>query len=228
MASSNASAVDGTTPGTPQTSGSRQPGNLECGADSTQFCLLARHGFTAYGAVRRSSTRSQEQRPRHRTLTLSAASTLSRSFTSSAPYTLTKFTESGTTALTDCAGHTAEPESRLRAVPDPLRRTRCNKELQAARQRRSTYARRPSDVERKATDRTKHPDSGWVRSSSVSSTEAFSAVESANEHTLARMTTLEQQRWINVQQKTFTKWCVAKHCPISALIGQWLIYSFAG
>lgn len=46
--------------------------------------------------------------------------------------------------------------------------------------------------------------------------EALKAVEPLHEQVLTKMAFAEQQKWITVQQKTFTKWCV---CPFDGLFG---------
>ena len=47
---------------------------------------------------------------------------------------------------------------------------------------------------------------------------ALKAVEPLHEQVLTKMAFAEQQKWITVQQKTFTKWCVFLDSPWSLVI----------
>lgn len=91
----------------------------------------------------------------------------------------------------------AEASLRRRA---PTQRSRRDKnELHAARQQRSGRDRQPLGPKTTKARR-------FQRSSNSSPADALAAVEPAHDQGLARMTFAEQQRWITVQQKTFTKW----------------------
>lgn len=90
--------------------------------------------------------------------------------------------------------------------PSPAlpRSRRAKKELNAARVQRSATQRADSPAkEREATPGKRRR----FLSSATGQADALAAVEPAHEQGLARMAFAEQQRWITVQQKTFTKWC---------------------
>lgn len=92
--------------------------------------------------------------------------------------------------------------------PFPAKRSRRDRELlHAARLQRS---RRDGPLLGSNANSSKTSSKHWTnrsRSSSHNSTaDALAALEPSTELNLTKMSTLEQQRWINVQQKTFTKW----------------------
>lgn len=92
-----------------------------------------------------------------------------------------------------------ESEALLRRREPTERSRRDKKQLHAARQQRSGSDRQPLGS-KKSTGRR------FQRSSNSSPADALAALEPAHDQGLARMTIAEQQRWITVQQKTFTKW----------------------
>jgi len=97
--------------------------------------------------------------------------------------------------------------------PQPLTRSRRDaKQLHAARLQRSGSTSSPlgSNRERKdssPTSKTRRFHRGTIGSSPQ---DALAATEPPHEQGLTRMAFAEQQRWITVQQKTFTKWLNTK------------------
>lgn len=85
------------------------------------------------------------------------------------------------------------------------RSRRAKKELNAARvQRSATQRSEPPAKDKEATPGKRRR----FLSSATGKADALAAVEPAHEQGLVRMAFAEQQRWITVQQKTFTKWWV--------------------
>ncbi|UNI14220.1 alpha-actinin [Purpureocillium takamizusanense] len=116
----------------------------------------------------------------------------------------------------------APPSRRRQAVP--TNRSRRDKELlHAARQQRSGINRPPPLGPDKTKDAARAP---WLRHRGSSGSanaahrttsntsnpldDARAALEPPHDQILTRMTFTEQQRWITVQQKTFTKWLNTK------------------
>ena len=87
------------------------------------------------------------------------------------------------------------------ASPSPRSR-RDKHELHAARLQR-TASTSLSLAKKESTSKTKR----FHRESDPAA--ALAALEPAHDQGLVRMAFAEQQRWITVQQKTFTKWCVS-------------------
>ena len=86
------------------------------------------------------------------------------------------------------------------------RSRRAKKELNAARvQRSATQRSEPPAKDKEATPGKRRR----FLSSATGKADALAAVEPAHEQGLVRMAFAEQQRWITVQQKTFTKWWVS-------------------
>ncbi|KAK2600321.1 alpha-actinin [Conoideocrella luteorostrata] len=182
---------------TAQRSTSPPPGNLECAGQSTKFCLQECSHFN--GGLPHDSIAHDIS---------SQASTSPRSSTLSTISTVSSVTEC------DCS-HTV-PVNPRRLPPArsslPARRSRRNREqLHAARLQRSRGDGPLTGTDSKHIKSSKKHWNHRSRSSSNNSTaDALAALEPANELNLAKMSTLEQQRWINVQQKTFTKWLNTK------------------
>ncbi|KAH8176193.1 hypothetical protein LIA77_04611 [Sarocladium implicatum] len=90
----------------------------------------------------------------------------------------------------------------------PTSRNRRDKHhLHAARQQRSSSSSFSSSLKLK--QKTSNQQARFRRSSS-SPADALAAVEPPHDQGLTRMAFAEQQRWITVQQKTFTKWLNTK------------------
>jgi hypothetical protein len=88
-------------------------------------------------------------------------------------------------------------------------RSRRNKrELQAARQQRSASNCVPLSSGSKAASPVDKKKRFQRRFSSPA--DALAAVEPPRDQGLTRMAYAEQQMWISVQQKTFTKWCASE------------------
>ncbi|PHH62151.1 hypothetical protein CDD81_7525 [Ophiocordyceps australis] len=101
--------------------------------------------------------------------------------------------------------------------PPTQRNRRDKKLLHAARQQQSASGRTLGDSQRK-----KQKSRWFQRTSGSSPADALAAVEPVHDQGLARMTFAEQQRWVTVQQKTFTKWLnnklVARELEVKDLV----------
>lgn len=170
------------------------PGNLACAEQLPQFCLLGCTNTSAnsFGDPDQFADTASTASSRH--LSISAASTsTSASDIDSCNCNCQTFSETQT------------KEASPSGTPTTARkRSRRNKEeLHLARLRRSQRDK-PSLGSRNG-----HKRARWTHPRTHSSkNDALAALEPPNERALAKMSTLEQQRWINVQQKTFTKWYV--------------------
>ncbi|KAF6843770.1 Alpha-actinin-like protein 1 [Colletotrichum musicola] len=165
-------------------SDSSLPGNGQCNEEFPEFCLHDHSGGTQSSAGSHTSTSSP---------------------TSTTPTTPT-YTEHSTPEKTS-------PASRIRTNSGPSsssspspRTRRDKKELAAARLQRagsSNFAltRKDSNAAKK----------NRFRSATGSSpADALAAVEPPHDQGLTRMAFAEQQKWVSVQQKTFTKWLNTK------------------
>ncbi|KAL0931932.1 alpha- sarcomeric (f-actin cross linking protein) [Colletotrichum truncatum] len=162
-------------------SGTNLPGNVQCNEEFPEFCLHDHSAGTQSIAGSRTSTSS---------------------FASTTPTTPTNTEHPSTTH--------SSPVSRVRtnsgasSSPSPRSR-RDKKELHAARLQRSgssslALARKESTAKKNR-----------FRSATGSSpADALAAVEPPHDQGLTRMAFAEQQKWITVQQKTFTKWLNTK------------------
>lgn len=104
--------------------------------------------------------------------------------------------------------------SAFAASPTPSRNRRDKKALQAARQQRSGSARGNGAILPLSIGQHRSPSSStqarrFQRTASTPA-DALAALEPPHDQGLARMAFAEQQRWITVQQKTFTKWLNTK------------------
>ena len=98
-------------------------------------------------------------------------------------------------------------------TPSIPRSRRTKKELNAARvQRSGSYGSQQAPTKDKETTPSKRRR---FLSSATGQVGALAAVEPAHEQVLTRMAFAEQQRWITVQQKTFTKWWVPNNNPLN-------------
>ncbi|PHH52245.1 Alpha-actinin-like protein 1 [Ceratocystis fimbriata CBS 114723] len=120
-------------------------------------------------------------------------------------------TASTTTAAATCATPAAAITAATATFADSTsKRSRYNKqELHAARVQRSasksvSFGSSPPPGERRTSIQTR------FKRSASSPAEALAAVEPPKEQGLTKMAFAEQQRWITVQQKTFTKWLNTK------------------
>ncbi|KJK77502.1 alpha-actinin-like protein [Metarhizium anisopliae BRIP 53293] len=181
------------------------PGNLEGAGQGSQFCL---HNSSCSHLDGCTCVLDDDHLVRQFRDSISAST--SRSSRSS---TLSTASTSLTAADCDCTQSTATGpccRSQTRSSLPGKRSRRDREQLQAARLQRSGRDGPPLGSKDKPS---KHSKANWSRrrSGNTSGTaDALAAVEPANEHSLVKMSTLEQQRWINVQQKTFTKWLNTK------------------
>ncbi|KAF5130081.1 Alpha-actinin-like protein 1 [Metarhizium anisopliae] len=181
------------------------PGNLEGAGQGSQFCL---HSSSCSHLDGCTCVLDDDHLVRQFRDSISAST--SRSSRSS---TLSTASTSLTAADCDCTQSTATGpgcRSQTRSSLPGKRSRRDREQLQAARLQRSGRDGPPLGSKDKPS---KHSKANWSRrrSGNTSGTaDALAAVEPANEHSLVKMSTLEQQRWINVQQKTFTKWLNTK------------------
>ncbi|PHH90263.1 hypothetical protein CDD83_4133 [Cordyceps sp. RAO-2017] len=190
--------------GAPQRSPSLQPGNAEGVERFPQFCLQAS-----------SADDGPKQPPQHRShdhhhSTSSAADGPPSSVCPGSPVS-SKSSRSPTASSVSTAATSVDsdsllpPEASLRRRAPTQRSRRDKKSLHAARQQRSASDRQPLGSKPKGSKGKR-----FQRSSNSSPADALAAVEPAHEQGLAKMTFAEQQRWITVQQKTFTKWLNTK------------------
>lgn len=185
------------------------PGNLECasqGSQSTQFCLLNVACTCSHldGGILDNDNDSDHLLHFH---DISSTASTSRSSRSS---TLSTVSTTLTTADCDCKQSTTSGplcHSQTRSSLPAKRSRRDREQLHAARLQRSRRNGPPSGCEEKNIKLSKAHWS-FRQSGNSGTAEALAAFEPANERNLAKMSTLEQQRWINVQEKTFRKWYV--------------------
>ncbi|EFQ27127.1 hypothetical protein CGRA01v4_07558 [Colletotrichum graminicola] len=169
-------------------SGSSLPGNAGCNEEFPEFCLHDHSSTGTHHLHQHSSTAGSH------TSTSSSAST-----------TPTTPTTAGFSA--PCANKTSPAyRDRTNSGTNTTARTRRDKkELQAQRLQRSgstslALARKESTAKKNR-----------FRSATGSSpADALAAVEPPHDQGLTRMAFAEQQKWITVQQKTFTKWMNTK------------------
>lgn len=134
----------------------------------------------------------------------STKTTTSTTSSSRASYSsTTSVSSSGSTF--DYESSPSSPESRVQTFgsssPTPRNR-RDKQQLHAARLQRSSSNNSSLDFQPK-----KKPSKGTRFQRSFSSpADALAAVEPPHDQGLTRMAFADQQRWITVQQKTFTKW----------------------
>lgn len=176
-----------------------QPGNVGSNDDSSfpEFCLHADANAIANaeaGAATATLTFNRQRSP-------SAASTTLSSSRASCIST----TSTGLSSVADFDPSFCFSEARFQA-PDassPTPRSRRNKEqLHAARLQRAGSSSFSLDL----SNREKASKAQRFQRSFSTPTHASAAVESPHDQGLTRMAYAEQQRWITVQQKTFTKW----------------------
>lgn len=170
-------------------SGASLPGNVGCNEEFPDFCLHHDHHSAGSQASTSSPASTTPTTPTTAERPLSSAfSTTSENTSSPASSTASRVrTDSGASTNTNCS-------------PSPRSR-RDKTELQAARLQRSGSSNlalaRKSSVAKK----------NRFRSATGSSpASALAAVEPPHDQGLTRMAFAEQQKWITVQQKTFTKW----------------------
>ena len=182
-----------------------QPGNVDSNEEFPEFCLHACAQVQSQGVGVATTTGGSLTFNRQR-LSSSASSVVTTTSTSSsrASYASTASTSSG--SVFSLESSPSSPEFRVRSFStcSPTPRNRRDKEqLHAARLRRSasnSLSFTPKKKKEKLFKATR-----FQRSFS-SPADALAAVEPPHDQGLTRMAFAEQQRWITVQQKTFTKW----------------------
>ncbi|OLN85809.1 Alpha-actinin-like protein 1 [Colletotrichum chlorophyti] len=184
-------------------SGSNLPGNVQCNEEFPEFCLHDHSGG--------SQSRSQCQSTTGSHTYTSSPTTPTTPTTAEHPYSspgaektspASRFrTNSGASS---CSITATTATLSNNTTPSPRSR-RDKKELQAARLQRSgssnlALARKESSAKKNR-----------FRSATGSTpADALAAVEPPHDQGLTRMAFAEQQKWITVQQKTFTKWMNTK------------------
>lgn len=171
-------------------SGASLPGNVGCNEEFPDFCLHHDHHSAGSQASTSSPASTTPTTPTTADRPLSSAFSTTSEITSSPASSTASSrvrTDSGASTNTTCS-------------PSPRSR-RDKTELQAARLQRSGSSNlaltRKSSVAKK----------NRFRSATGSSpASALAAVEPPHDQGLTRMAFAEQQKWITVQQKTFTKW----------------------
>ncbi|KAJ0295573.1 hypothetical protein COL5a_009382 [Colletotrichum fioriniae] len=175
-------------------SGASLPGNVGCNEEFPDFCLHHDHHSAGSQASTSSPASTTPTTPTTADRPLSSAFSTTSEITSSPASSTASSrvrTDSGASTNTTCS-------------PSPRSR-RDKTELQAARLQRSGSSNlaltRKSSVAKK----------NRFRSATGSSpASALAAVEPPHDQGLTRMAFAEQQKWITVQQKTFTKWMNTK------------------
>ncbi len=180
----------------PVVGGSPAPGNVECNEKFPEYCLHTHVDSAA------------DQRP----LSLSLQSTTYSSEYSERDTDL--FDSRRASIISTASSFQSVSVSSAAASPhQTLTRSRRDaKQLHAVRLQRSGSTSSPLGSRDKKdgsspTSRTKRFHRGTIGSSPQ---DALAATEPPHEQGLTRMAFAEQQRWITVQQKTFTKWLNTK------------------
>ncbi|TDZ24141.1 Alpha-actinin-like protein 1 [Colletotrichum orbiculare MAFF 240422] len=164
-------------------SGSNLPGNVQCNEEFPEFCLHDHSTISATSPASTTPTTPTNTEHSHSTPAKTSPAS-SRDRTNSAASSSTANTNNST------------PSSRSR---------RDKQDLHAARLQRSgsssiTHTRKESIAKKNR-----------FRSATGSSpADALAAIEPPHEQGLTRMAYAEQQQWVTVQQKTFTKWLNSK------------------
>ncbi|TEA15580.1 Alpha-actinin-like protein 1 [Colletotrichum sidae] len=164
-------------------SGSNLPGNVQCNEEFPEFCLHDHSTISATSPASTTPTTPTNTEHSHSTSAKTSPAS-SRDRTNSAAGSSTANTNNST------------PSSRSR---------RDKQDLHAARLQRSgsssiTHTRKESIAKKNR-----------FRSATGSSpADALAAIEPPHEQGLTRMAYAEQQQWVTVQQKTFTKWLNSK------------------
>jgi hypothetical protein len=214
-----------------------QPGNVECGEQFPAFCLHQLSSGTSSPGRKTSTSTSTDididididnDNDSQYTAASSARSSII-SVVSTAPSSVTSCLNEPDDKLRSsiyrprtpsfasgaCASaaspnssssSTSSAAAASAAATNPARSRRNKRELQAARQQRSASNCLPLTSEPKAASPAAKKKR-FQRSFS-SPADALAAVEPPRDQGLAKMAYAEQQMWISVQQKTFTKWCV--------------------
>jgi hypothetical protein len=117
--------------------------------------------------------------------------------------------ESGCRATVQCKHNELTPPT---TPPQRRGRSRSQKEADQERQLHAARLQRQRSATTGSLSAIKAPvrqiSYEHRQSSSLSTNGPLSAVEPPHEHALTKMAYAEQQKWITVQQKTFTKWYV--------------------
>ncbi|TDZ68259.1 Alpha-actinin-like protein 1 [Colletotrichum trifolii] len=164
-------------------SGSNLPGNVQCNEEFPEFCLHDHSTISATSPASTTPTTPTNTEHSHSSSAKTSPAS-SRDRTNSAAGSSTANTNNST------------PSSRSR---------RDKQDLHAARLQRSgsssiTHTRKESIAKKNR-----------FRSATGSSpADALAAIEPPHEQGLTRMAYAEQQQWVTVQQKTFTKWLNSK------------------
>lgn len=188
-----------------------QPSNVDSNEEFPEFCLHASAQVLSQGAGAAAAgaglvTNTSLLTFNRQRLSSSASTTTTTSTTSSsrASYSsTTSISSSGSTF--DFESSPSSPESRVQTFgsSSPTPRNRRDKQrLHAARLQRSSSNNSSFDFKPK-----EKPSRGTRFQRSFSSpADALAAVEPPHDQGLTRMAFADQQRWVTVQQKTFTKW----------------------
>ncbi|KJZ74055.1 hypothetical protein HIM_06504 [Hirsutella minnesotensis 3608] len=199
------------------------PGNPEGVERFPQLCLQASgYGETASGDEHDRSHNNHHNQNHRFSASSIATSTASSNRISSdfssrpGSPSRSRAVSSVSTSATSVEGDSLSPSKRASLDPlAPTQRSRRDKQvLHAARQQRSRSDRQPVAPKRSKGRR--------FQNSKSSPADALAAVEPVHDQGLTRMTFAEQQRWVTVQQKTFTKWLntklVARNVEVKDLV----------
>lgn len=170
-----------------------QPGNVGSNDEFPEFCLHA-DAQAAAATITLTFNRQRSPSAASTTLSSSRASCISTAST-------------GLSSVADFDPAFSFSEARFQApdVSSPTPRSRRNKEqLHAARLQRAGSSSFSLDL----SSREKASKAQRFQRSFSTPTHASAGGESPHDQGLTRMAYAEQQRWITVQQKTFTKWYI--------------------
>lgn len=197
-------STGGQLPLQPHQNGGPLPGNVE---KFPEYCLHSHGGSGVTGAASSTPTGLPLHLTNGRPPSLSLQSVASSD--SSDRDTAFDSRRSSIISTVSSYSYLSQNQSQSNSPQPPLTRSRRDaKQLQAARIQRVGSNSIPVPA-RKEGSPTGPKIRRFVRSGSQPA-DALSATEPAHEQGLTRMAWAEQQRWITVQQKTFTKWLNTK------------------
>lgn len=180
-----------------------EPGNVDGAERFPEFCL---HSDAAIDDIDDSSYYSQASTSA-RSSTISSVSTFISTADSCSSYCSVPREE-----------ETEKPQRQQSHQSSPPRSRRDKQQLQAARLQRAASTSSSLGVGSNAGKDRQTKTRRFQRSTSGPA-EALAAVEPPHDQGLTRMAFAEQQRWITVQQKTFTKWCAHFYLVMSLADG---------
>ena len=188
------------------------PGNVECVEKFPEYCLHNhQHHHQHHQQSRTTTPTPDSEHPRP--LSISVQSTSSASDYSDNT-SFSGFDSRRASIISSASSYLSVSSSphQLHNQQQPLTRSRRDaKQLHAARLQRSGSASLTVGTKKDGSPNSKSKSRfGRSRTVGGSPQDALAATEPPHEQGLTRMAFAEQQRWITVQQKTFTKWLNTK------------------